>query len=175
MLAPAEANVSKPRRRPRWPFIIVGLLGLHVTGMVIAVTIAQRDRGMLIVPNYYDKAQHWDAAQAERRASRQLGWTVRTETALKVDAQGRRAVCFVLTDAKGAAVPGARLHVDYFHHAHPNQQNALTLAEPDRDDPTRFTQLVSMPYPGVWEFHFTATVVEKTFVDTQTHFLSRAD
>lgn len=169
MLSPND-NLSTQRRRPIWPFIIVGLLAAHVTGMAIAFTIAQRDRSFLVVPNYYEKAQHWDQARAERAASEKLGWKVSAEASLQVDKQGRRAVSFLLTDAAGRAVNGASLRVDYFHHAHPDQQQWVQLS-PDSTDARRFTVMIPMSYTGLWEFHFTATAGAATYVATQTQYV----
>ena len=158
------------KRRPLWPFIIVGLLATHVTGMVIAFTIAQRDSSFLVVPNYYDKAQHWDQARAEQRASEKLGWQVKVNAAKSADEQGRRLVSFVLTDAAGLAPRNASLRVDYFHHAHPDQQRYVELS-PDSNDARRFTAMLPMRYAGIWELHFTATAGGQTYVTTQTEFL----
>lgn len=159
-----------PRRRSIWPFVVVGLLAGHVTGMVIAVVITQHDKTFLVVPDYYDKAQHWDSSQAERRASASLGWSVQIEPGAGEDERGNRAVRFVLADAQGRAVPAAALEVNYFHHAHPDQQHKILLRA-DGADARTFQALLPMPYAGIWEFHFVANGGQKTFVQTQTQYI----
>jgi len=138
--------------------------------MAIAFTIAQRDRSFLVVPNYYDKAQHWDQARAEKLASEKLGWKVVVESSPQIDGQGRRVVSFVLTDVAGHAVKGASLRVDYFHHAHPDQQQWIEIS-PDSNDGRRFSVTMPMRYAGIWEFHFTATACGQTYVTTQTQYV----
>ena len=165
-----NATESLQTKRARWPWIIVGLLGGHVLLMVAAVTIATHDRSFAVVPNYYQRAVNWDQTQAEKRASEKLGWHVRVEASSRVDPIGRRAVSFVLADADGKALDHAVLDVEYFHHAHGDEDKQVKLT-PDATDPSRFTVLLPMRYPGNWEFHFTATAGGKTFVSAATEVL----
>lgn len=161
---------SHPTKRGRWPWIIVGLLGGHVLLMVVAVTIATHDRSFAVVPNYYQRALNWDQTQAEKRASEKLGWHVRVEASSQVDPIGRRTVSFVLTDADGKPLDHAVLDVEYFHHAHGDEEKQVKLT-PDATDPSHFTVLLPMRYPGNWEFHFTVTAGGKTFVSGLTEYL----
>ena len=162
---------AKRVKRARWPWIIVGLLGGHVTIMVVAVIIATNDRSFAVVPNYYQRAVNWDQTQAQKRASEKLGWHVRVEASNQVDPIGRRAMSFVLTDADGKALDHAVLEIEYFHDSHGDEEKQVKLT-PDATDPSRFTVLLPMRYAGNWEFHFTATAGGKTFVAAATEFLS---
>lgn len=162
--------VPHKNRRSIWPFLIIGLLAAHVTGMVIAVTITEHDKTFLVVPDYYDKAQHWDAAQAERRVSASLGWNVLIEPAAAIDERGNRAVRFMLSNAQGQPLPNASMEVQYFHHAHPDQQQKARLTV-DAGDPRAFAGMLAMPYAGVWEFHVTAHAGGRTFEQTQTPYV----
>ena len=166
-----QSTPQKPRRRSIWPFIIVGLLGAHVVGMMVAVAITRHDRTFLVVPDYYDKAQHWDAAQAEKRSSASLGWTLQLGPAPAVDDHGNRSVLITLADANGQAIPGLTLTLDYFHHAHPDEQHKILLTASAADG-RNFSSLLPMSYEGVWEFHFTGHAGDKTFVETQTTYLA---
>lgn len=169
----ATAASARPNRRSPWPWFIVALLGSHVLAMVVAVTIAVRDRSFAVVPNYYQRAVNWDEEQAKFRASEMLGWRVAVETSGHVDPFGRRAVSFVLSDAQGHAIPGATLQVEYFHEAHGDEDHDVKLT-PDAADPTRFTCLLPMRYAGEWEFHFTANAGNQSFVAKQTQTVSNA-
>lgn len=157
-------------RRSIWPYLIVGLLAAHVAGMAVAVTITLHDKTFLVVPDYYDKAQHWDAAQAEKRASASLGWKIQIEVSPVVDEHGNRAARFFITGADDRALPDANVEVEYFHHAHPDQQHKTSLTA-DPSDARAFISMLAMPYTGVWEFHFTVQSVGKAFTQTQTPYV----
>ena len=158
------------KRRSLWPYLIVGMLAAHVAGMVVAFTITMRDKTFLVVPDYYDRAQHWDAAQAERRASAALGWKLQLEPGKAVDEHGNRAVKVTLADAQDHAIAGLKLRLEYFHHAHPDQQHKLDLTA-DPNDGRIFGAALPMSYSGVWEFHLTGQAGDKRFVETQTTVL----
>src|SRR5215207_5791090 len=96
--APATTPQHNPKR-PRWPFIVAGLLVVHVALMTVAVVIATHDRSFAVLPNYDDNAVHWDRDQAKRRASAKLGWKLEIVPAETVDPIGRRNVSVRLTDA----------------------------------------------------------------------------
>jgi hypothetical protein len=53
-----------PRRHLRWPLIVLGLLVGHISLMVVAVIIATHDQANTVLPDYYQKAQHWDQDRA---------------------------------------------------------------------------------------------------------------
>ena len=56
---------ARTRGTSRWPFIIVGLLGAHVGGMVYAVCfINHRTRSLGVVDDYYTQAVKWDEHRA---------------------------------------------------------------------------------------------------------------
>ena len=168
----AEATAirgGRPSRR--WPMIIVGLLAGHVTLMMVACAIATHDKSFSVVPNYYGRAVNWDQEQALRRASKELGWHVAVQASGRVDASGRRAVSFVLSDANGNPVRDATLEADFFHHAHPEAERVVKL-EADPQQPGRFPALLSMPYSGTWEFHFAASGQGKTFTESSIEVLS---
>lgn len=165
---------GQPRKPAgKWPWIIVGLLGGHVTIMIIAVTIAVHDRSFSVVPNYYQRAVNWDQTQAEKRASEKLGWRVRVEASEQVDPLGRRAISFVLSDAQGKPIDHARMSVEYFHDAHGDEEKQVKLT-PDARDPSRFSAVLPMRYAGDWEFTFTVTAQGKTFVSHEIEFLNNA-
>lgn len=155
----------KNNRRPVWPFIIVGLLGLHVIGMCVAFAIATHDKTFLVVPDYYDKAQHWDQTRAEQLASQALGWRIAVQADHRINSRGERAVTFVLTDRDGKPVKDAALHVDYFHRAHPDQQRKADLTA-DSGNPINYSGTIPMLYPGMWEMRFTVKAGQQVFTSS---------
>ncbi len=52
-----------------WPFIIVGMLLAHVGGMMVIVTLCQRNKPP-VIENYYDKAINWDRDRANAETGR---------------------------------------------------------------------------------------------------------
>lgn len=48
-----------------YPGIVIGILLMSVTAHVILIVLASRDGGAQVVDDYYEKATHWDAEQAE--------------------------------------------------------------------------------------------------------------
>ncbi|HEX8916406.1 MAG TPA: FixH family protein [Humisphaera sp.] len=166
--AATPAVPAAPKRaRKWWPTIIVGLLAGHTSLMVAFYFIATRDRSFSVDPDYYRKAVKWDEAQAERRASEQLGWKAEVRPADRADATGQRAVALSLTDAAGQPLPVAAIEVLYFHHAHgQDAKTAAVLADPT--DGRRFPATLAMPHAGTWEFHLTAKSGTQTFVKTET-------
>ena len=166
-----QPEIRKAGRK--WPWIVVGLLSVHVAGMVTAAMIATHDRSFAVVDNYYEKAVHWDQSQALLRASREMGWKVEIKASDRVDPLGRRRVDFVVTDAQGRAIPGAVLTVEYFHDAHGNETRKVTLSA-DGNDPTHFGAVLPMRYAGAWEYQVTVTAGDKTYVEKKTQTLTNA-
>lgn len=168
-----EGTAGGRDRKSPWPWIIVGMLLTHVLIMVVAMTIAVRDKSAAIVPNYYERAVNWDAEQAKYRASEKLGWHVEMEAAEQIDPVGRREVRFILTDAQGQAVPGANIDLEYFHDAHGNEDRTVSL-KPDSSDPRYFTALLPMRYAGEWELHYTITAGKQSFIGKQQAYVTNA-
>ena len=157
----------------KWPWIIVGLLAVHVAGMVTAAMIATHDRSFAVVDNYYEKAVHWDQSQAILRASREMGWKVEIKPGDRVDPLGRRRVEFVVTDAQGRAIESSVLTAEYFHDAHASEVRKVTLS-PDGSDPSHFGAVLPMRYAGVWEYQISVTAGDKTYVEKKTLTLTNA-
>jgi hypothetical protein len=70
-----DTREANRRAAWRWGGLIVGLLGLQVTGGISALVLATRDASSVgIVPDYHQKALHWDEEMALQSASQALGW-----------------------------------------------------------------------------------------------------
>lgn len=61
-----------PRIPPHvlYPGLVVAILGMSVTANIILIVLASTDGGAQVVPDYYEKAQSWDAEQARAAAER---------------------------------------------------------------------------------------------------------
>ena len=94
----------------RWIIAIVVLLGGNVLAMVVLAVVASATSPD-IVPDYYEKAAHYDDAIDAAARSRALGWsaTVRLATAsIEVDARG----------LGGGPLDGAVVRVSGYARAH---------------------------------------------------------
>lgn len=97
-----------------WPRLIIGLLSLHVAGMVSAVILAASDGPPAVEPRFYEKAIAWNETAAQREINRSLGWTAIWSA--HVGPAG--STTLRVTDASGAPVNGATCRVEVFHRAH---------------------------------------------------------
>ena len=129
-----------------WPFIIVGLLGLSVVAESIKMVYATNDPAFAVEPDYYNKAVHWDEAQAARAASEALGWRAVLEA-------GREELLVRLFDRDGEPLSGAEVQVEAFHNARANRvvKGALAPAGPG-------LYAMTHPFgrPGIWEYRVVA-------------------
>jgi hypothetical protein len=53
----------------RWAYIVAMILFVHTSAMLLAVTIFVRHNGNDVIPNFYDKAVHWDQIKAANAAA----------------------------------------------------------------------------------------------------------
>ncbi len=103
----------------RWILIIVGLLVGNVAAMVILATVASAT-APAVVPQYYDRAAHYDDAIDEAARSTALGWsaTVRLTAA---------SVAVEVRDATKAPLDGAVVKVTGYPRAHATRIIDVTL------------------------------------------------
>lgn len=114
----------------RWTLAIVALLGGNLVAMLVLATTASREDAQ-VIPDYYEKAVHYDDTIDEAARSEALGWSA--EATLFASTLEVR-----ILDRAGNAVTGARVHVDGYPRAH----------AVDRID----TELVATA-PGVYRAH----------------------
>jgi len=94
----------------RWILAIVGLLVANVVAMVILAVTSHVDKPE-VIPEYYQRAVHYDDVIDEAAVSRALAW--QTDTAMDRD-----TVSVEVRDAAGAPVVGARVRVAGYQRAH---------------------------------------------------------
>ena len=86
----------------KWIAAIIGLLGANLLAMAILIGAANAGRSQ-VLPQYYERAVHYDDAIDQAARNRALGWrvTARWDDGLAVD----------VTDRDGQALRGVRMHV----------------------------------------------------------------
>lgn len=110
----AEIREANRRAAWRWGGLVVGLLGLQVAGGVAAIVLATRDASSLgIVPDYHQKALHWDDEVALRSASQALGWDCQFSQIDGVPAAGLRVT---ITDRNTRPVELAAGELTIYRH-----------------------------------------------------------
>jgi hypothetical protein len=158
-----------PRKRSPWPYAIVGLLGAHVSAMVLAVHVAGGSSGHTLLPEYHDRGSTWDEARAAAVRSDALGWTlavvpaVLSEAAVLGDGTGQRRLGLVLRDAAGDPVSGAAVTVRSYHCSVGERCEAAASALEGGD----YVVLLPMERPGAYEVETVATLDGLEFRDTR--------
>lgn len=103
----------------KWIIAIVVLLGGNIAAMVILAVVASAT-SPAIVPEYYERAAHYNDALDEAARSRALGWSASVRIAqasIEVDVR----------DAGGAGIDGAVVRVSGYPRAHATRTIDTTL------------------------------------------------
>lgn len=156
------ADGATRRKALFWAMVPVGLLTAMLIGWAVMITIAVRDPGFSLEPDYYRKALGWDAQQAQRAENARLGW--RVELAQIGSAQPGVPAAFEIRarDAAGAPIAGAHASIECFY----NARAALRLST-DLHDAGDGVYRVTLPirHAGLWEFRLTLRRGTATFTD----------
>jgi len=89
----------------RWVFAVVGLLVGCVLAMVVLIVAAHSDGGSRVLPQYYDKAVHYDDRIDQEARNRALAW--------HIDAAIEHGVMTVIArDGGGAPLEGAKIRIE---------------------------------------------------------------
>ena len=121
----------------RWILFVVGLLVSNLLAMGYLVLASSTSRAD-VIPNYYDKAAHFDREIDQATANRALGWHIDV----------RRGLEIVVRDVRGEALRGARVLVTATPRA---TGKTTTLQLVERDD--RYA--VPHPATGVEDLEIT--------------------
>jgi len=153
-----------------WPGLVIALLAMQVLMCMIAVSFATSDPSHAIEPDYYKKSLNWDQSQAQKRAMTALGWSVAIRQQAKRPT-GERVLRFSPHDKSGAAILGATVTAEYFHHARANQRDTLsTTATPDGE----YEAAIRMDRVGMWEFRITVRRGTDVWSETRVIRLSES-
>lgn len=71
----------KPRRFEPWPWILVGLLGLMISGSLTFFAIASANPDPLVVEDVWEAGLRYNATLADRERARELGVVLELEAA----------------------------------------------------------------------------------------------
>lgn len=106
----------------RWILIVIGLLAGNVLAVVVLITAAGSADADRVLPDYYDRAAHFDDQMAADEASAALGW--------KVDAViAGGALEIRIADAHGVPLVGAHVEVSGYHRAHAGEPVQIAPVE----------------------------------------------
>lgn len=153
-----------------WAWVPAGLLGSMLLGLGTLAYIAIDDPSFALEPNYYDKAVHWDRAQAEARASQALGYRLELGGPLLRAADGSVEVELTLVDRAGAAVTGADVQVDMFANANAKRIERLSLREVA---PGRYRATLRDATLGLWELRCAASQGGQRYQQTLRHDIGK--
>lgn len=150
--APVDPKVAA-RAAVIWPGIVVALLVFQIIISGVAVVLASKDGGPVVVEDYHQRSLDWDNHRAELNASAQLGWRAVWMIEPESDAIGQRQLRVDIIDADRQPIVGADVSAVVFHHAHANQRQTLKLEEA-----TPGCYVVKFParWSGIWELELEA-------------------
>lgn len=131
-----------------WALVPVVLLGSMVIGLVTLAYVASSDPHFALEPSYYDKAVHWDQAQAEARHSREVGLRLALPERLPITKAGEIELEIRVSDRQAAALFGAEVRVEAFPNAYASQIQNLVLSE---RAPGVYVGRVARGVVGLWE------------------------
>jgi nitrogen fixation protein FixH len=154
------------KRSLRWPIAIVGILGLHATGMVIVIAIATRNPSFSVEPDHYRKALGWDKLAARKQASELLGWKAEVTTDAQLDSARTRHLECRIVDPEGKPIAGATVSIMAFPHARGEERVHMDLRE---SDPGVYGVRAPMARPGLWELRLSALRGPDLFTSTIMH------
>jgi len=100
----------------RWIVAIIGLLGGNVIAMTILIVSSGAGGGAQVIPDYYERAAHYDRTIDQEAANRALGW--------RIEVAGRRVT---VVDAGGRAIE--RVTLAGYPRAHAAQRFATRDGE----------------------------------------------
>jgi hypothetical protein len=133
-----------------WAWVPAGLLGSMLLGLGTMAFIAIDDPHFALEPNYYDKAVHWDQAQAEAKADRALGMKLDLRP-LAISYSGQIDLVLTLKDRGDFALTGAEVELQAFPNAYAGRIEQLLLRE---TAPGVYTGQLEHGMRGLWELRF---------------------
>jgi hypothetical protein len=137
----------------RWAWIVVGLLGVQMAGVITMMRIAKDDPGFGIEPDYYQKAVKWDETARARASAERLGWSASATLGPVIGAGGERELRVRLEGA-GGALAGATVRAEVFPHARSGERSRVELVELEGGV---YAARVAAVRGGLWEVRLEIT------------------
>ncbi|MFH1570692.1 MAG: FixH family protein [Gemmatimonadota bacterium] len=152
----------------RWPIYLGGLLTMSVVAHGVLVYVATRPDTPRPIGDYYQRSLEWDADEAVRDASRQLGWTVGFEVPGDTPhAPGMpRPVDVHVLDRDGAPVRGLTGQLQALRPGDGGRGQSEALTEMPHL-PGTYRTLLRLDQPGLWEFRLDTRRQALRFVYSQ--------
>ncbi len=133
----------------KWILAIVGLLVGNIVAMVILATVASATSPG-IVPDYYERAAHYDDAIDQAARNRELGWSAGA-------ALSRDRIEVTVRDANAKPLDGAIVRVSGYARAHAERPIEVALVAVGQG-----TYRAAPPAPAVGIHDLTITVERGT-------------
>lgn len=109
----------------RWGVFVVMFLTGQIALGVTAIVLSKSDPSVAVVPDYYNRAVHWDEERRERNRSLEMAWTVDV-IASRVD----KTLEFQILDDNQERVFPEQVDVEIYRHARASQQQQLSWKLP---------------------------------------------
>lgn len=130
-----------------WALVPVGILGAGLSGLLALASIASKDPGFALEPNYYGKAVGWEGQQAQWADNQRLGWSVELATG----SDGSSIVARVeLGD--GTALSNADVRAEVFANARAADRREIVFAERAAGS---YEAKLPAGHGGLWEIRIT--------------------
>ena len=146
-------SLSMPKKgHARWALVPVGLLASSFFGVGWMAIIAVRDPSFALEPDYYQKAIHWDQAQAQAANNERLGYAFSVPGAVVSDSRGLATLQLKINDRSGRAVRGAHVSATAFPNAFSEDISQIQF---NQRAPGVYEAPVKVRHAGLWEFRVT--------------------
>ena len=170
MEAPPPQDIPRPPEQGAWlwPALIAGALTIHAVVCLTVTLVVTRDPSFAVEPEYYRKAIQWDAAAAQLRADKALGWTVKMETGPRSGILGERRLACRLADREGKPIAGAAVEIETFHLARGADRIRGILAD---EGGGLYAAALKLRRPGLWECRLTVRQGDQVFTHAEDHLV----
>lgn len=153
----------------RWSGFVVLLLGGSVSAWIYAAILAISDPSMAIVPDYHEKALHWDDHLAAERASHSTGWATALVPGPLAASGSERELTIFVRDRDAKPVSGAIGQIRYYHHARAGAAQTATLSE---NEPGSYVCKAHFVRTGTWQIELRLVRGEERFESSIIYELS---
>lgn len=134
-----------------WGSVVVAFLILQLVIGGLAYNLATGDPSVAVMPDYHERALHWDDELARRKRSNKLGWKSAFQWSDVSQAASGRDFVVDVVDADGNAVAGGQASMRFFHHARGVDVATMKLQE---RLPGEYVAELPMAKPGLWDVEF---------------------
>jgi nitrogen fixation protein FixH len=170
MTLPADLARRERRAQRWWLGGIIAFFAVQALIWTAAITLTHRDHAYAVVPDYDQRAMHWDDYRAELEASKALGWQTKVSLTPVPHRSGRARIELRLTDRTGAPVLPDSFALTVFHCARAARRIEVPLAV----EGETLSGEVPMDRPGLWQLELEAARGADRLVDRQREMVDGA-